>query len=139
MVYEKAMMEELYVPGTALAPEIKCDPATWEISIKGTSAPEDVRTLYYPVIEWTSRMVATILANPGLTGQNGVTFILDLNYFNSSSAKFLHDIFSELVKLKKAGSSLEVRWFYDREDVDMYEAGQDMALLTEMDFIYLEK
>jgi hypothetical protein len=132
-------MEKLFIPGTELVPEIICDPATWEISIRGNSAPEDVRTLYYPVITWTQEMVDSIIANPLLTGHNGVTINLDLHYFNSSSAKFLHDIFSELARLKMAGSSVEVRWFYDIEDTDMHEAGQDMAMLAGFEFVYLIK
>lgn len=132
-------MEKLYISPTDISPEISFDPDTWELSIKGTSAPEDVRGLYYPVIKWTTEMVNSILENPGTTGENGVRLTVDLKYFNSSSGKFLHDIFSELSRLKKGNGSLEIRWLFDKEDVDMEEAGYDMANLVGLEFICLPK
>jgi len=132
-------MEKLYISPTDISPEIIFSPDTWELSITGTSAPEDVRGLYYPVIEWTTEMVNTILENPGITGENGVRMTVDLKYFNSSSGKFLHDIFTELSRLKQGNGSLEIRWLYDKEDVDMEEAAYDMAKLAGLEFICLPK
>jgi hypothetical protein len=132
-------MEKLYISPTDISPEIILSPDTWELSISGTSAPEDVRGLYYPVIQWTTEMVNTILENPGITGESGVRMTIDLKYFNSSSGKFLHDIFTELSRLKQGNGSLEIRWFFDKEDVDMEEAAYDMAQLAGLEFICLPK
>jgi hypothetical protein len=132
-------MERLNIPSSQLSPEICLDPDTWSLSIKGVSAPEDVRNLYYPVIRWIREMTETVLANPAITGEAGVRLTVDLQYFNSSSAKFLHDIFIELARLKVGGSSIEIRWLYDEEDIDMLEAGEDMAALSGIEFLCLPK
>lgn len=132
-------MEKLFIPGTALKPEIILDPANWELSVSGTSAPEDVRSLYYPVIEWVTEMVNTLIENPAAAGLSGVVMTFDLMYFNSSSGKFFHDIFLELARLRDAGCKVEVRWLYEDDDQDMLEAGQDMAILAELEFTYIQK
>ncbi len=121
------------------SPEICFDPETWEFHILGKSAPEDVRSLYYPVIEWTTRLVNTLLLNPGLTGGQGIRLEVNLTYFNSSSGKFLHDIFTELARFRQKGGKIDVVWYYDSEDTDMYEAGVDMASLAEMEFTFMPK
>jgi len=136
---KESAMEKLYISPTDTSPEIIFDPEKWELSISGTSAPEDVRGLYYPVIQWTTEMVNTILENPAITGENGVKMTVDLKYFNSSSGKFLHDIFTELARLKKGYGSLEIRWLFDIEDVDLEEAGYDMANLAGLEFICMPK
>jgi hypothetical protein len=132
-------MKKLFIQGTDLIPEIILEPGTWQLSISGTSAPEDVRSLYYPVTEWVTEMVDHLIANPASAGKNGVTMSFDLKYFNSSSGKFFHDIFVELARLRNAGGKLEVKWLYDDDDQDMLEAGQDMADLAELEFTYIPK
>jgi len=62
-----------------------------------------------------------------------------LAYFNSSSAKFLYDIFLEMKRLIPAGIPYIVEWVYDEEDIDLKEAGDDIALLVEMEFSYISK
>jgi hypothetical protein len=63
----------------------------------------------------------------------------DLEYFNSSSAKFFYDIFSELKRLGTNNIPVIVEWFYDEEDIDQKEAGLDIALLVEMEFVFVPK
>lgn len=63
----------------------------------------------------------------------------DLNYFNSSSAKFLFDIFSELNRVTTVGIPVIIEWFHDEEDIDLKEAGNDIAMLAGMEFTYIPK
>ncbi|MBM3420423.1 MAG: DUF1987 domain-containing protein [Bacteroidetes bacterium] len=132
-------MEKLFIPGTDLSPEVSFDPERWVLSIKGTSAPEDVRAIYYPVLEWIRTMVDTILEKPSVTGANGVIADFDLQYFNSSSGKFLYDIFSELARLRKGNCSIEVRWHHDRKDTDLQEAGNDLGEHSGIGIIFIPK
>jgi hypothetical protein len=60
-------------------------------------------------------------------------------YFNSSSAKFFYDIFLELKRLVPLGIPFIVEWFYDEEDIDLREAGSDIALLVGLEFLYIPK
>lgn len=65
--------------------------------------------------------------------------MLDLEYFNSSSAKFLFDIFTQLKQMNSDGVPVDIDWYYDEEDVDLREAGEDLALLCELPFKYFPK
>ena len=66
-------------------------------------------------------------------------FSTDLKYFYSSSAKFLYDIYLELKRLIPSGIPFIVEWFYEEEDIDLKEAGSDIALLAGMEFSYISK
>jgi hypothetical protein len=45
-------MQKLYISPTPTTPEIHFSPSENIFLIRGISSPEDVRALYYPVIEW---------------------------------------------------------------------------------------
>jgi len=124
---------------TDLTPEIILAPEENRFIIAGKSAPEDVRGLYYPVIEWIEEFTAEVRAGNKYTEQNPLLLKLDLEYFNSSSAKFLFDIFAQLKELQNDGIPVIVEWHYDEEDTDLREAGEDLALLCEMQFRYCPK
>ena len=134
-------MENLHIDPTSLTPEVLFSPKENIFIIRGTSSPEDVRALYYPVIEWITAFIDVVLKGERniFSPENPLKFQTDLDYFNSSSAKFLYDIFMELKRLSVAEIPVTVEWLYDEEDVDMQEAGEDIAYLAEMDFTYIPK
>lgn len=134
-------MKQLYIKQTANTPEVNFSPDEKIFIIRGNSSPEDVRALYYPVIEWIKIFVDDVIEGEykNFSSENAVMLQVDLGYFNSSSAKFLYDIFSELKRLIDNNISVIVEWFYDELDLDDKEAGQDIALLVEMEFIYTPK
>jgi len=140
-ICKKSPMQKLYIGSTNTTPEINFSPDENIFIIRGTSAPEDVRALYYPVIEWIRIFVDDVLDGelPQYSSTNPVRFQSDLEYFNSSSAKFLYDIFTELKRLLLRDVKVQVEWYYDEEDPDQEEAGSDIALLVEMEFIYIPK
>ena len=134
-------MQELYLPPTATSPEILFSPEEKVFSIRGISSPEDVRGIYYPVIEWLKNYVNSLLESKSTVYSSNVPLKLqvDLEYFNSSSAKFLYDILLELKRLIASGIHVAVEWIYDEEDTDLQETGSDIATLVEMDFTYVPK
>jgi hypothetical protein len=134
-------MQKLYICPTKNSPEIIFSPEENIFLIRGTSSPEDVREMYYPVIEWTGIFIKDILHGKGAvyTPDNPLILKVDLDYFNSSSAKFLLDIFNEMKMLNSAKIPFIIEWHYDEQDIDMFDAGQDMALLVETEFNYIIK
>lgn len=134
-------MDKLFINPTNISPEISFSVEDNLFRISGISRPEDVRTLYYPVIEWIKEF-ADKISNGVLkkySKDNAPRFQIDLEYFNSSSAKFLFDIFCELKRIAAAEIPVVIEWYYEPEDTDMLEAGQDMALLSEIEFTYISK
>jgi hypothetical protein len=134
-------MKKLSISSTSSTPEILFSPEENIFVIKGRSSPEDVRAMYYPVIEWVRNFIQSIIKEENIiyTSENPLRFQTNLIYFNSSSAKFLYDIFLELKKLSLSGNHVVIEWFYEEEDIDLKEAGVDIALLAEMDFTFIRK
>lgn len=134
-------MDKLFIAPTSTTPEIFFSIKDNLFRIKGNSRPEDVRALYYPVTEWITNLIDGIISGRinDFTEKNPIKFQFDLQYFNSSSAKFLYDIFLELKKLPDAGKHVNIEWYYEREDTDMFEAGSDMASLVSMNFSFIAK
>jgi hypothetical protein len=134
-------MQELIIEKTHRTPGIRFSPSDNVFYIRGESSPEDVRKLYYPVIEWVNKFVEEI-ATSGLKAFNNhdsLKFQIDLTYFNSSSAKFLYDLIMEFKKLPALGVAFIVEWYYDNDDADMKDGGVDFSYLVSMDFTFVPK
>lgn len=134
-------MQRLFIKQTDTTPEINFSPDENIFILRGKSDPEDVRAMYYPVIKWVKIFVDDILEGEykKYSPENPLKMQADLEYFNSSSAKFFYDIFSELKRLGTNNIPVIVEWFYDEEDIDQKEAGSDIALLVEMEFVFVPK
>jgi hypothetical protein len=132
-------MEQFYINSTDLSPEIILSPEKNIFSIRGRSSPEDVRDLYYPVIDWINKFVISVLEGNSIHYSTEYPFVFkfEFTYFNSSSAKFFYDILTEIKKLNLAGIPVIIEWFYDEEDIDLKEAGADIAILSEMEFTFI--
>lgn len=134
-------MQKLFITGTHVTPEINFNPGKNDFYIRGTSSPEDVRALYYPAIEWIKKFSSELIEEGDkiYNDNNPLRFRIDLTYFNSSSAKFLYDIIFELKKIADSKIPVNIEWCYDEEDSDMREAGSDIALLANMEFMFIAK
>ncbi len=134
-------MKKLYISPTPTTPEVSFSPEDDIYFIRGNSSPEDVRALYYPVIQWVKDLTSSIINRKNIkySIDNPLILTVDLDYFNSSSAKFLFDIFNELKQLKPAGIPVKIEWHHDREDLDMRDAGNDISSLVGMEFHYIQK
>lgn len=124
---------------TDTTPDIYFSPEENRFEINGKSAPEDVRALYYPVIDWMTSFVPWVKENNYYTDAQPLVFKVDLEYFNSSSAKFLFDIFCQLKEIKNNNVPVVIEWYYDSEDTDLREAGEDLSLISEIEFTYRPK
>jgi len=134
-------MQNLYIEQTLTTPEINFSPSENIFLIRGTSSPEDVRALYYPVIEWIKIFIDDLLEGEykNFNKKNPLKFRIDMSYFNSSSAKFFYDIFSELKRVTSSDIPVIVEWHYDEEDIDMKDAGADISQLAELEFTFVPK
>ena len=97
------------------------------LEIKGKSIPENSIEFYRPVFEWLEHYSASPAPKTELK--------INLEYFNTSSSKCLLDIFRRLESINVSGKSeVKVKWFYDEDDEDMMEAGEDYQALVKIPF-----
>jgi len=101
-------------------PAINMSEADGSISIKGISIPEDPHEFYGPLIRAVSEYKTTPAERTALN--------LHLEYFNTSSTLIIRNLIKELHGIKTK-TELVVNWFFESDDEDMKEAGEEFALL----------
>lgn len=110
-------MENFYLKPTSKTPSINFDRDKGTFEISGRSIPENSIDFYKPVLDWLDRYIDEPLSETVLE--------IKLEYFNTSSSKCLVDIFRRFEILYKNGIKTHIRWFYEEEDEDMLESGED--------------
>jgi hypothetical protein len=118
-------MEKYSVSARDISPEIQLDSVSGYMHLTGTSIPENSEEVYRPVLNW----LKSYATKPA--GKSNLDVRLD--YFNTSSSKFLMEILRLLKQIKDAGHEVTIRWFYYEDDLDMLEAGQDFMDIVGMD------
>ncbi len=117
--------------GTDKTPSVVFDPVAGSLQLKGCSIPENADRFYSPLYDIVDRYA--LAPAPRTIVQ------VALKYFNSSSAKYLLDIFKRLEDLHASGSSkVHLEWCHAPGDLDMAEAGQDYRALLEFPVKVLE-
>ncbi len=127
-------MEKLTLAPTLNTPSINFDPIGNKFALKGESRPENVRNFYLPILEWLEKFAAEI---SGKDSSAPLDFSFNFEYFNSTSAKYILDIFKILNSINKAGSEVKVSWHYEEDDEDMYEVGMEMSRMAGIPFEYV--
>lgn len=110
-------MENFYSEGSDKTPRIRLNAATGEMEFSGRSIPENSAKLYDPIIAWMDEYVKS--------PNEETVFIVKLEYFNTSSSKYLLEIFRRFEDVFKSGKPVSVQWYYEQEDEDMQESGDD--------------
>ena len=119
-------MSNLIINDSIKTPTIVFD-ITGILEIKGKSIPENSLEFYRPVFEWLDIYSQSPAPKTELK--------ISLEYFNTSSSKCLLDILRRLETINLSGkSAVKVLWFYDADDEDMMEAGEDYQALVKVPF-----
>lgn len=125
-------MEKLILEPTKYTPYIFFNPDDHILEIKGESYPENTAEFYLPCFNWLKEYLEKMV-------DQTIQINMDLIYFNSSSSKVFMDFFD---LLDEAGEKnrIIINWFYDREDDDSIEYGEDFKEdLTSVTFNLIEK
>ncbi len=131
-------MKKLFIEKTSKTPKINFDPDNWIFEMEGISRPENVREFYYPIIERLENFRKNELKTIPEDKRKPpfvVKFFLD--YFNSSSAKFILDIILQISEFHEEGVNPIIEWYFEEDDIDMKEAGQEFEELIDIDFKYI--
>lgn len=124
-------MDPLIIEESVKTPSITFNPNTGVLELKGKSIPENSLEFYKPVFEWLD----AYSKSPAPTTEVHIR----LDYFNTSSSKCLLDIFRRLEPANSGGTtSVKVHWFYESDDEDMMEAGDDYQALVKLPFTLIK-
>ena len=126
------MRDKRDVAATTRTPAVTFDFTQHHLKIKGESYPEDVTEFYGPVFTALDNYLTKL-------GKGSCRFDFELIYLNSSSAKAVMMLMDKLEAAAKKGASVEVYWYYDKEDDTMQELGEEFGEDLENAKFHLEK
>lgn len=122
-------MEALRIPSSVKTPEILFDPSNKVFEIKGKSIPDNAEEFYNEILNWFDDYVANPLDETVLK--------IDLEYFNISSSKRLLFLLYKLNEIVDSEKEVKVQWYYNENDEDMFEVGQDYAFMVKFPFDFI--
>lgn len=123
-------MEVLNIKGAHETPEVIFNQDIGVFSITGKSLPEDVKEFYTPLIKWVAKYAES--PNPE------TVLKVKMDYFNTASSKMLLEIFEKFKDMLEAGHKVSIDWYYQEDDEDMQDAGEDYADIVEVPFNFIK-
>lgn len=119
-------MDVISIKGTQETPEILLDSSKGVFELSGKSLPEDVKEFYNPILKWFDEYSKS---------PNKQTIVkIKMDYFNTASSKMILELFEVIQKVHSSGNETIVEWYYQEDDEDMQDAGQDYSDLIEVPF-----
>ena len=123
-------METVTIEGTPKTPTINFDMQKGLLEIKGRSIPENSIEFYKPLVDWLEKYSTSPKPQTNVN--------IQLEYFNTSSSKCILDVFKKLEAIHKNGSEIVINWYYETDDEDMLEAGEDYQAIINVPFKMIE-
>ncbi len=123
-------MENLKIDGTPKTPTIVFNLEEGKLLIRGRSIPENSIEFYKPLVDKLEEYTNS--------PQSSTEVKIQLEYFNTSSSKCILDVFKKLEKIKSNGSDTVIKWYYEEDDEDMLEAGEDYQAIINIPFKMVE-
>ena len=122
-------MELVSLESTKRTPNVLLDPSG-RIRIGGRSIPEDASKFYDNILNWVLDYCHT--------PSDSTVVDIELEYFNSGSAKFVMQILRELSELLAEGRDLKVNWYYEEGDDDILERGEYYSSILDLEINFIE-
>lgn len=107
-------------------PEITMDPNSGVIKLEGRSNPENARDFYSPVMTWMDEYIKQPAERTDLR--------INLEHFNTSSSKFLMEIFRRIRTLADEDKPFNVTWMYEEDDLEMLDTAEAYEMMTGLRF-----
>lgn len=117
-------MDSYFLGATHKTPELNFDFTRGIFEISGRSIPENSIEFYRPLLKCLDEYIKDPKEETYLK--------IILEYFNTSSSKCLVEIFRRMEKLHKNGQNLKIDWYYEKEDEDILESGQDFKEIMKL-------
>jgi len=119
-------MKPLFIARTKKTPEIRFDPDEFLLDINGVSNPEDTLLFYRQVYDWLEDYITAPAEK--------TTVNVKMDHFNTSSSKCLLEIFRKLEKMYNTNHDVMVNWYYEVDDFDLLDAGDNYAFMVKIPF-----
>jgi hypothetical protein len=125
---EVVKQEAFKVNGNSNRPDVNFNAETGILELSGRSILENAGKFYEPIEHW----IEAYLCHPA----EHTVFKMKLEYFNTTTSKFLLALLERLELLYKAGKNIEIHWYYI--DPEMGELGEDYQNMVQMPFRFFD-
>lgn len=119
----------LRIEPTKSTPYCQLDLSEGILDLRGRSSPSSSIEFYSPIIQ----NVESAFQN----GTSTLTANFNFEYFNTSSSKCLFDLLKKLAAYMSKGADVIINWYYEEEDEDMKETGEDYEEILGLSFNYI--
>jgi len=133
----KSVMRKLIIDQTTNSPGVILDPENSKFEISGESRPPDVGNFYGEILRWMDDYSQHLVRS--YESKDPVVFNFDLEYFNSSSAKYILDFCKQIAAIPSKGKNTAIRWHYEADDMDMLEVGKELSRMAKFPFEFIKK
>lgn len=123
-------MRKINIKETSKTPRIVFDGDVGVLELYGRSIPENSLEFFEPLHEW--------LVEYSQNAQEKTIIEMKLEYFNTSSSKCILDLFKRLESMNGIVTDVHVNWYYESDDEDMAEAGEDYVAIVDLPFKLIE-
>ncbi|MCP4350022.1 MAG: DUF1987 domain-containing protein [Desulfobacterales bacterium] len=106
------------IKGTRETFGINFDAENGLLEIEGASYPEDALEFFLPLYDWVEEYISVV--------EKPITLSLKINYLNSSSSKCLFDMLDALEEYYKKGGEVKAIWYYEEDERDIMESGEEL-------------
>ncbi len=130
-------MRKLIIDQTTNSPGVVLDPERNRFEISGESRPPDVGSFYGEILRWMDDYSQHLVRSH--EEKDPVEFNFDLEYFNSSSAKYILDFCKQIATIPSKGKDVSIKWHYEAEDMDMLEVGKELSRMAKFPFEFIKK
>lgn len=89
------------------------------LEMSGSSYPENALDFFNPIVNWIKEYIVEI--------KKPIVMNIRLNYLNTSSTKCILDIFEILEQYHKSGGNIKINWYYEKDDEDIKETGEELS------------
>lgn len=120
-------MVRIQIDETKKSPKVDLNPETGTAHFSGRSINSDAFIFYEDIIEWFK-------INGEKFEELNVHF--GFEHINTVTNKCLLQILLMIKKFEESGRNIKVEWAYDEEDEDMYETGEELEMLSGVNFKY---
>jgi len=124
-------MDTLIIGSSSKTPQVIFDADKGELLLEGRSIPENSIEFYVPLMEWLEVYSHEVKVDTNVH--------MKLEYFNTSSSKCILDFFRKLEIISKRGHKVTVNWYFEEDDEDMMEAGEDYEAIVGLPFMMVEQ
>jgi hypothetical protein len=112
-------LKDLIIEASKTTPAVKFNADSGILEISGESYPENASKFYEPILDWLTKFIGE--------KEGEIIFNFRMIYFNTSSSKAIFDIIELLENSFNDGKDVKLNWYFEEDDEDIEESGEEFT------------